>query len=411
MIKSFSRFAKSASEVALAFVICSSAALAQNQFAPAIKVNDRVITGYELDQRARFLQVLNAPGNPADLAREQLIDDRLKQDALATAGITPNREQVLEGMAEFAGRGGLTLEQFITAIAQDGVDQQSFRSFVEVGIGWREFVRARFATRAAVSDTEIERRIALSSANKAGGVRVLLSEIVLANLPEVAEETRARAEEIAQVQSIAQFAALARQYSLSNSRENSGRLNWRALSDFPPAIAQRFLSLQRGAVTQPISSGEAVVLFQLRGIEETSAPSPAPATIDYAAYYIAGGRSEAGLKRAAEIRASVDTCDDLYGIAQGQPARVLDRGALAPSDIPNDIALELAKLDENEVSTALTRAGGDTLVFLMLCGRTPQLGEDIDRGAIRTSLLNERVERLAEGFLAELRADAIITDQ
>ena len=89
----------------------------------------------------------------------------------------------------------------------------------------------------------------------------------------------------------------------------------------------------------------------------------------------------------------------------------MDRGALAPSDIPNDIALELAKLDENEVSTALTRAGGDTLVFLMLCGRTPQLGEDIDRGAIRTSLLNERVERLAEGFLAELRADAIITDQ
>jgi peptidyl-prolyl cis-trans isomerase SurA len=68
MIKSFSRFAKSASQVAFAFVICSSASLAQNQFAPAIKVNDRVITGYELDQRARFLQVLNAPGNPADLA-------------------------------------------------------------------------------------------------------------------------------------------------------------------------------------------------------------------------------------------------------------------------------------------------------------------------------------------------------
>jgi hypothetical protein len=34
MIKSFSRFAKSASQVAFAFVICSSAALAQNLFAP-----------------------------------------------------------------------------------------------------------------------------------------------------------------------------------------------------------------------------------------------------------------------------------------------------------------------------------------------------------------------------------------
>jgi peptidyl-prolyl cis-trans isomerase SurA len=153
------------------------------------------------------------------------------------------------------------------------------------------------------------------------------------------------------------------------------------------------------------------VLFQLRDIEETSMPSPAPAAIDYATYYIAGGRTEVGIKRAAEIHASVDTCDDLYGVAQDQPARVLDRGALTPADIPEDIALELAKLDENEVSTTLTRAGGNTLVFLMLCGRTPQFGEDIDRGAIRTSLLNERVGQMAEGFLAELRADAIITDQ
>jgi peptidyl-prolyl cis-trans isomerase SurA len=241
-------------------------------------------------------------------------------------------------------------------------------------------------------------------------LRILLSEIVLPNLPQFADETRVRAEEIAQVKSIAQFAALAEQYSLSDSRENSGRLNWRALSDFPPAIAQRFLSLERGGVTEPISSGEAVVLFQLRDIEETSMPSPAPAAIDYATYYIAGGRTEVGIKRAAEIHASVDTCDDLYGVAQDQPARVLDRGALTPADIPEDIALELAKLDENEVSTTLTRAGGNTLVFLMLCGRTPQFGEDIDRGAIRTSLLNERVGQMAEGFLAELRVDAIITD-
>ena len=411
MIKSFSHLANIALRVVAAFTICSSAALAQSQFSPAIKVNDRIVTGYEIDQRARFLQVLNAPGSPEELARAQLIDDRLKQDAFKNAGITPNTEQVLEGMTEFAGRGGLTLEQFITMMAQEDVAQQSFRSFVEVGIGWREFVNARFAPRAAVSDTEIERRIASSSANQTGGLRILLSEIVLPNLPQFADETRVRAEEIAQVKSIAQFAALAEQYSLSDSRENSGRLNWRALSDFPPAIAQRFLSLERGGVTEPISSGEAVVLFQLRDIEETSMPSPAPAAIDYATYYIAGGRTEVGITRAAEIHASVDTCDDLYGVAQDQPARVLDRGALTPADIPEDIALELAKLDENEVSTTLTRAGGNTLVFLMLCGRTPQFGEDIDRGAIRTSLLNERVGQMAEGFLAELRADAIITDQ
>ena len=41
-----------------------------------IIVDEMVITGYELDQRARMLTLLNAPGNTNDLAREQLVDDR-----------------------------------------------------------------------------------------------------------------------------------------------------------------------------------------------------------------------------------------------------------------------------------------------------------------------------------------------
>ena len=45
------------------------------------------------------------------------------------------------------------------------------------------------------------------------------------------------------------------------------------------------------------------------------------------------------------------------------------RGSLPPADIPQDIAIELSKLDPGEVSTALTRSGGETLVFLMLCAR------------------------------------------
>jgi peptidyl-prolyl cis-trans isomerase SurA len=88
----------------------------------------------------------------------------------------------------------------------------------------------------------------------------------------------------------------------------------------------------------------------------------------------------------------------------------LDRGSLAPADVPADIAIELAKLDKHEVSTMLTRAGGETLVFLMLCGRTPDLGQEIDRDTIRRLLFNERIDALAQGFLDGERADALITD-
>ena len=130
------------------------------------------------------------------------------------------------------------------------------------------------------------------------------------------------------------------------------------------------LELGPGDVTAPLPIPNAVALFQLRGIEETATPAREYSEIEYAAYYIPGGRSEAGLAAAAKVRAKVDVCDDLYGIAKGQPEEVLERGAKKPSEIPQDIAIELAKLDPGESSVALTRANGQTLVFLMLCKRT-----------------------------------------
>jgi len=52
-------------------------AQAQGLFDPMVKVDGAAITRYELDQRAKLLKLLRAPADPARLAREQLIEDRL----------------------------------------------------------------------------------------------------------------------------------------------------------------------------------------------------------------------------------------------------------------------------------------------------------------------------------------------
>ena len=139
-----------------------------------------------------------------------------------------------------------------------------------------------------------------------------------------------------------------------------------------------------------------------------SAPPRKNLTIDYAAYYIAAGNSDAALARAAQVRGAVDTCDDLYGVAQGEPPEVLERDALPVAEIPQDVALELTRLDPGEVSTALRRANGQTLVFLMLCGRSQADAAEVSRDEVRKSLRGQRLTALADAYLDELRADAII---
>ena len=406
MTSSFRRIA-----LGLCLVACAlpGLAAAQGLFSPAITVNDKVITRFEVEQRARMLQLFRAPGDAQKLAREQLIEDRLKMEAAEAAGIDVTTEGIDAGMEEFAARANLSREQFVAALSGGGVSEETFRDFVRTGVLWRELVRARFVARVQITEAEVDKAMAAVTGD--ASVRVLLSEIIMPAPPPQAQAVMARAERISQITSIDAFSAEARRYSATPSRGRGGRLDWMPLTQLPPALRPIILGLAPGQVTDPLPLENAVALFQLRAIEETDSPAPDYAAIEYAAYYIAGGRSDAALAQAQRLRDSVDNCDDLYGFAKGQPEEVLERGAKAPGEIPRDIAIELAKLDPGEISTALTRADGQTRVVLMLCGRTPEIGEELDREEVRLRLQNQRLESLANGFLAQLKADARIVTQ
>lgn len=414
-------------------------AAAQGLFSPVIEVNGDPITRFELEQRALMLAALRAPGDPATEARTQLIDDRLKMQIVRGAGFVPSEDQVLQGMDEFASRASLTREEFLAALAQEGVEPETFRDFVEVGIAWREYVGQRFGPRTQVTDEEIDR--ALSRASGSTGLRVLLSEIIIPIPPGQEDDVRALAREISEMTTEAAFADAARRYSATATREDGGRLPWQTLSELPPPLRPIILQLAPGDVSEPLNLTDAVALFQLRAMQELPYAPPEYGAIEYAAYYLPGGRSPETLAEAAEIMARVDKCDDLYGVAYGQPAERLDRQTLPPGDLPDDIAFELAKLDDGEVSTALTRNNGQTLVFLMLCGRSLALdlaeelpaapadtveSQDVEldpdaevpppdpvaeaRQQVALGLRNRRLETLAEGFLSQLRADARIVE-
>ena len=385
-----------------------SPALAQVSFGPAITVNDKVITGYELDQRERMLRLFRAPGDPRRLAREQLIEERLKQDAAEAMGLSVPPEAVAAGMEEFAARADLTAEQFLSALQGGGVAEETFRDFVRNGVMWRELVRARFAGRVEVTEADIDR--ALASVSGSSNLRVLLSEIIMPAPPPEAAAVMARAERISQITSVDAFSAEARRHSATSSRERGGRLDWLPLSQLPPALQPIVLGLAPGQVTPPLPLDGAVALFQLRALEETGFQAPEIAAIEYAEYFIDGGRSDAALAEAARLRARLDNCDDLYGVNKGQPDERLNRLTRSPADIPQDVAMELAKLDAGEVSTALTRNDGQTLVLLMMCGRTTAMAEDQDRERLRLRLQNQRLESLANAYLAQLMADAHIIE-
>ena len=392
--------------VALGAAGLATQGTAQNLFAPVARVNDAVVSEYEVQQRQRFLQLLNAPGADRSSVIEALIDDRLRQQATGDVGIRLTDEGVEDGLAEFAARANLSTEEFVTALKQGGVDRETFRDFVVVTLEWRELIRGRFANRATVTDTEIDR--ALAEASSGTGIRVLLSEIIIPAPPQNAARVAELADQISQTTSPGEFSSFARRYSATASRGAGGRLPWRPLGDLPASLHPLILDLAINEVTAPIPIPNAVALFQLRGIEETDRPALEYSEIEYAAYYMAGGRSPETLAKAAELRSRVDVCNDLYGIAQGQPEEVLERKKAKPGEIPRDIAIELSKLDPGEVSTALTRSEGQTLVFLMMCKRTAAANAEVTRETVTANLRQQKLQGYSDQLIQQLRADARI---
>ncbi len=193
---------------------------AQNLFAPVAKVNESVVTEFEVQQRQRFLEVLNAPGATREGALTSLIDERLRNEAVAEAGIELTPQGIEDSLAEFASRADLSTEEFTQALGQSGVSRETFRDFVVNSVGWRELVRARYASRVQITDAEINRAL---GETQGSGVRVLVSEIIIPAPPQQAARVNALAEQISQSKSTAEFSNYASRYSATASRGRGGR--------------------------------------------------------------------------------------------------------------------------------------------------------------------------------------------
>lgn len=381
-------------------------AAAQDLHSPAIKVNDETITNYERSQRIAFLRLLRAPGDVAKLAEDQLINEALQRGEARRMGIEVDEEAVLGGMEEFASRGNLDVETFLKLIAQGGISAESFRDFVRSGLTWREVARAKFIPQVNVTKVEVER--AFAKATPELGEKVLLTEIVLPAPNDASRKASTmRADRLRQIEGKEAFAEAAKRFSVAPSRLANGERDWIDMRGLPPEIAGAVKGLRAGQISRPINTEDGVALYMLR--DRDTVKTEATATLlDYAAFLMPGGRSEANIAAAQKLKGEVKSCDELYPIARALPEEALVREELPQSQVPASYRAELAKLDPGEISTALTTSGGGALVFLMLCNRRNDVPKSVTRESILNKLRDQRIGSLANGYLTDLRADAHI---
>ena len=368
----------------------------EDGFAPAVFVNGRVISQYELRQRVLFMSLLRQPGDIPKLAVQSLIDDALRRDVAKKLEIVASPDEIKGGMADFASRAKLPLEGFLAALAKGGVAPETLRDFVEAGLLWRAVVRSKFTEAAAISDAEVDRAISAGAAS-GGEMRVLLSEIILPTGGEVDAMALAQRLKLT-AKTSATFSMAAQNYSKAPSARAGGQLGWIPVSALPPAISPRILALKVGEVTDPISIPGAVQLFLLRDLSIGAGEAVGAAQVDYAQFFAPAGTD------LAAVLAQLDTCDDLFDLTKALPPESLQRSTVIEAALPGSLRAVIAGLDPGEAAVVATSV-------VMLCNRLPQSELPASRDDVSANLLSGRLGFLATAYLEELRSNAIIKIQ
>lgn len=404
----FSRFALSLGIVL--GLVCAGVPMAQAQspFSPARKVNDRVISHYDVQQRMRFLEVLNS--GAADLradALQRLTEEAVQRNYAQRRGVRVNRDEINEGIAEFASRAELTGDEFIQALAEAGVDRESVISFVEAGLLWRKLVGAELPILVNVSASDVAR--AKDTAAIVGTQRALLSEIFLPMDPEFAEAVQQIMGMIEAARSVEEFSRIAREFSLSGSRDQGGRIpDWVPVANLPGQLGAAVREGRAGQIIGPLELNGAIAYFQIRALDSQRDIPADRVKLTYQRLLLPGGRSEENLALVAQMRAQVTTCESIGPFARGLPeAALVEREALMQS-IPQSDAVELARLDRGEISANTTEGGN--LVVLLLCARELEFDEPPSDGMVSNMVFEQRLSLMADVRLQELIADAEIID-
>ena len=157
-----------------------------NLFQTAVKVNDQVITNYEIFQRKQMMQAFGEKNITQKNIINLLINERLYIQAGIELNISPSENDVKSGINDFAARGKLTAGELLEYLKLQNISTETFKKFIKVGITWREVIRIRFRKLNSISKKEID--IASKNENFTSSITSTTIKYAILTLPYLANK-------------------------------------------------------------------------------------------------------------------------------------------------------------------------------------------------------------------------------
>ena len=381
----------------------AAAASAQTAFAPVAMVNDDVITFYDVEQRALLMQLTGARPGPEmnRAALEGLIEDRLRAQAARQFQIAASPEQISESANDFAGRVGVEPIELDNRLASAGVDRTALTDLLASQVVWRNLVNRRFGSRATPSEIELDQEIALAASGRTRAFR--LGEIAIPAGEGQEAQARATMDKIlSEFRGGASFSSLARRYSRTPSAQNGGDVGWVPETTMPPALAELLAATAPGTVTRPFEVPGGLSIYLVADTREEAPPWAQDAQVSLRRISIEGDDDDARA-RAEAIRDETDGCESIPDLSDQAIMESIDEKLVKA--LPGPVRGAVQLLQAGQASRPVVTEGR-TEVFVV-CDREGGVDAEV-RNQLREQIRVRRLSRLAEGYLQDLRREAVI---
>ena len=240
------------------------------------KVNNRIITKNEYEQRTAYLVQSGGKQDPDELqaAKDALLANLITEALLIERAETIFDMDRIRGslIEDFRKQQNIANdEELETALKDQGMTRHELEEHLMRLAVPNEIINYDVKRKISVSDAEMQAYYDKNRSRWESPTTVTLREIVIAYTPESKDEAMGRAKGLAaQAREGGDFVEMVKQYSEGGTREIEGLLGPVAAKDLHPALNQAALTLKIGEISDPVDTGRALHVVKLEARVETS---------------------------------------------------------------------------------------------------------------------------------------------
>ncbi len=385
----------------------------------AAVVNDKVITGSDLQKRLKLISIMS----PSQMSRikerqlqnevlNQLINEELQNQEVIRLKIKVSEKEINNAKRLMEQRFKLPRNTLNEFIIKNKLDYNDVISQIEISLGWTLAVQRKFSNYLTISDEEVAEVINRLRDN-IGKERYLISEIFLpVEYVENENEVRARAKKLHNsIVNGADFRKVARDYSATASAMDSGRAGWFLTGQLSPKLDLALQKIKIGGITTPVKTNSGFHILKLERKTVFKEFDEMKVKVNLIETRITTSKpdnnSQKKLNSLKNFLSKIKTCGELEKLSQiNKSYTTSNLGNFLVGELSSNLR-EIVMQSKIGVPNNPVKRGRE-ISTITVCNRTTPPSNIPDDETVLRNLRGERIESMARKYLRNLRQSAFV---